>query len=45
LHLPRESRAGYVRLTELLMEKLDMASVVGAIVVVTPAAIRIHRGD
>ena len=44
LRLPRESRAGYVRLTELLLSGLDLESAVGAITVVTPEAVRIHRG-
>ncbi len=44
LRLPRESRAGYIRLTESLLEKADVESAVGAIVVVTPAAVRIYRG-
>ena len=43
LRLPRESRAGYIRLTEHLLSsfKLDAAS--GAVVVVTPTAIRVTR--
>jgi len=44
LRLPRESRAGYVRLIERLLADLDFESAAGAIIVVTPEAIRIHRG-
>lgn len=44
LRLPRESRAGYVQLTELLLAGMDVEQAVGAIVVVTPETIRIHRG-
>jgi len=41
LRLPRESRAGYIRLTELLIERLDLSVVAGAIVVVAPESVRI----
>ena len=41
--LPRESRAGYVRLTEFLLSQLNLDNVVGAIVVVSPDAIRILK--
>lgn len=44
LRLPREGRAGYVSLIELLLKSVDLLSAIGAIVVVTPAGIRIHRG-
>jgi len=43
LRLPRESRAGYVHLAQLLVETFDFEAVPNAIVVVTPTAIRIHR--
>ena len=45
LRLPRESRAGYIRLTELLLANMDVEAAVGSIVVVTPDTIRIHRGQ
>ena len=41
--LPRESRAGYVRLTGHLLSKLEFGSVTGSIVVVGPGAIRVYR--
>ena len=44
LRLPRESRAGYIRLTQRFLAGVDLESVAGAIVVITPEAIRIHRG-
>ena len=44
LRLPRESRAGYVRLTESLLASVNVESAIGAIMAVTPDAIRIHRG-
>ncbi len=42
--LPRESRRGYLGLLEFLIERLDLAAIRGAIVVVSPDAIRVHRG-
>jgi len=45
LRLPRESREGYMRLAESLLEKVDLQSAAGAIVVVTPTAVRFHRGN
>ena len=44
LRLPRESRAGYIHLTESLLSAVDIESAIGAIVIVTPGAIRIYRG-
>lgn len=44
LRLPRENRAGYIRLTELLLPNLDLETIGGGIVVVTPQAIRVYRG-
>ena len=41
--LPRESRAGYIRLGEFLLAQLKLDNVVGAIVVVSPDAIRVLR--
>jgi hypothetical protein len=41
--LPRESRAGYIRLTEFLMAHLKLDDIAGTITVVTPDAIRILR--
>jgi len=43
LRLPRESRAGYIQLVEGLPSKLDMNSVPGSLVSVSPDAMRIHR--
>jgi len=45
LRLPRESRAGYLRLAESLLAEIDLESAAGAIIVVTPQAIRIHRAQ
>ena len=42
--LPRESRAGYVRLTEQLLAGYNLEEIRGTILVVTPQAIRVHRG-
>ncbi len=44
LRLPRESRAGYARLTQQLLEGVDPVSIAGAVVVAAPDGIRIHRG-
>jgi hypothetical protein len=41
--LPRESRAGYIRLAEFLLAHVDLIDIIGAIVVVAPDLIRIHR--
>jgi predicted nuclease of predicted toxin-antitoxin system len=41
--LPRESRAGYIRLAEFLLGQLKLETVAGAIVVVSPDAIRVLR--
>jgi hypothetical protein len=41
--LPRESRAGYIRLTEFLLSQVELDDVVGAIVVVSPGVIRVLR--
>ncbi|MBK8270780.1 MAG: DUF5615 family PIN-like protein [Planctomycetes bacterium] len=43
--LPRESRAGYIRLAEFLLRSFDLAEVSGTLVVVSPAAIRVHRSQ
>jgi len=40
--LPRESRSGYVRLLEGFLTKLHVETVQGAIVSVSPEAIRVH---
>ena len=45
LRLPRESRAGYIHLTESFLAGMDIESAIGAIVVVTPGTIRLYRGD
>lgn len=42
--LPRESRRGYLRLLEFLIDRLDFTAIRGSIVVVSPDAIRVHRG-
>lgn len=42
--LPRESRAGYVRLAELLLKEQNLDDIGGFVVVVAPDAIRIRRG-
>ena len=44
LRLPRESRAAYIHLVQSLLANLALESVKGSLVVVTPQAIRIHRG-
>ena len=41
--LPRESRAGYIRLAEFLLAQLKLDDIIGAIVVVSPDAIRVLR--
>lgn len=41
--LPRESRAGYVRLAEFLLRHVKLDDIAGAIVVVAPDAIRVLR--
>jgi hypothetical protein len=41
--LPRESRAGYIRLAQFLLSQLKLDDVIGAIVVVSPDTIRILR--
>ena len=41
--LPRESRAGYIRLTSYLLAQLGLENVAGAIVVVSPDSIRVLR--
>lgn len=41
--LPRESRSGYLRLVEFLIAEFVLDEAAGAIVVVSPDAIRIHR--
>jgi len=41
--LPRESRAGYIRLAELLLARVKLEDIVGAIVVVSPNVIRVLR--
>ena len=41
--LPRESRAGYIRLAEFLLSQVKLDDIVGAIVAVSPDAIRILR--
>ena len=41
--LPRESRAGYIRLAEFLIATVDLGEIAGAIVVVSPDAIRVLR--
>lgn len=43
MRLPRESRAGYIALAESLLREVDIKTVSGSIVVVTPSAVRIHR--
>jgi predicted nuclease of predicted toxin-antitoxin system len=45
LRLPRESRKGYIELTQSLLREFDLESASGAIVVATPAAIRLYRGE
>ena len=41
--LPHESRAGYLRLAEFLLAQLKLEDAEGAIVVVSPDAIRVRR--
>jgi predicted nuclease of predicted toxin-antitoxin system len=41
--LPRESRTGYLKLTEFLLSQLKLDDVVGALVVVSPGVIRVLR--
>ncbi len=41
--LPHESRAGYIRLANYLLTRLKLEDVSGAIVVVSPDAIRVLR--
>ena len=41
--LPRESRAGYIRLVEFLLSQVNLDDLVGAIAVVSPDAIRVLR--
>jgi hypothetical protein len=41
--LPRESRAGYIRLAEFLLRHINLNDINGAIVVVSPDAIRVLR--
>ncbi|MGD9635060.1 MAG: DUF5615 family PIN-like protein [Pirellulales bacterium] len=41
--LPRESRAGYIRLASLLLQQVRLDDLIGTIAVVTPEAIRVHR--
>jgi hypothetical protein len=41
--LPRESRAGYLKLTEFLLSQLKLDDVIGALVVVSPGTIRVLR--
>ena len=44
LRLPRESRAGYVRLAEAILASTSLEVLAGSITVVTPEGIRVHRG-
>jgi predicted nuclease of predicted toxin-antitoxin system len=41
--LPRESRSGYIRLANFLLRELPLLDLDGAIAVVSPDAIRVHR--
>jgi hypothetical protein len=41
--LPRESRAGYLKLTEFLLSPLKLDDNTGALVVVSPGVIRVLR--
>ncbi len=43
LRLPRESRSGYIRLIEALLDVNGIETAGGAIVVVTPSVIRVLR--
>jgi predicted nuclease of predicted toxin-antitoxin system len=40
---PREGRAAYVALTEQLVARMDLSEAPGAIVVISPQGIRVHR--
>lgn len=40
--LPRESREGYISLVRYILDQFDLASAIGAIVVVSPDSIRVH---
>ena len=42
--LPRESRRGYLVLLDFLIERFDLSTMRGAIVVISPNAIRVYRG-
>ncbi len=42
--LPFESRAGYLRLTQFFIRQFDLVEARGAIIVVSPDEIRVHRG-
>lgn len=42
--LPRESRAGYLRLITVLLEAFHLEDAMGAIVVVSPDVVRVHKG-
>lgn len=42
--LPFESRAGYLRLTQFVIRQFDLEEARGAIIVVSPDEIRVHRG-
>lgn len=41
--LPHESRTGYIRLANFLLGQVKLDDLAGAIVVVSPDAIRVHR--
>ena len=43
--LSRESRAGYVRLAQVLLARVKLEDIAGAIVVVSPDAIRVRRAQ
>ncbi|MBI5763200.1 MAG: DUF5615 family PIN-like protein [Planctomycetes bacterium] len=43
--LPFESRAGYIRLAQFFVRQFDLNETRGAIIVVSPDEIRIHRGE
>lgn len=43
--LPRESRLGYIRLLESLLAERELESLAGAIVTVSPDAIRVRRAE
>lgn len=42
--VPRESRAAYISLAKALVSNVELETLEGTIVVVSPSAIRIHRG-